>query len=91
MSALHNGKLNSMRGKYIRRQDDGNGTMWHYTVAIKLTNHVQLNFVGGTFEIKVIRPLIYVRERQLREFAETAKLPVITDNCPACFAQPTER
>ncbi len=42
-------------------------------------------------DLRVIRPLVYVRERQTRDFAAAADLPVIPDNCPACFAQPTQR
>ncbi|CAF0976101.1 unnamed protein product [Brachionus calyciflorus] len=32
-----------------------------------------------------------VREKELRSFAEGNKLPVITENCPACFEAPKER
>ena len=42
-------------------------------------------------DLRVIRPFVYVRERQLRDFAHAAALPVIQDNCPACFRKPTER
>ncbi|WP_230973776.1 ATP-binding protein [Thermithiobacillus tepidarius DSM 3134] len=42
-------------------------------------------------DLRVIRPFVYVRERQTRAFAEAAGLPVISENCPACFAAPTER
>ncbi len=42
-------------------------------------------------DLQVIRPLVYVRERQLAKFAEAAGLPVIADNCPACFSKPTQR
>lgn len=42
-------------------------------------------------DLRVIRPLVYVRERQLRDFAATAALPVVADNCPACFKTPTQR
>jgi tRNA(Ile)-lysidine synthase TilS/MesJ len=42
-------------------------------------------------DLQLIRPLVYVRERQLARFAEQAKLPVIVDNCPACFRMPTQR
>ena len=36
-------------------------------------------------DIRIIRPFVYVREKQLREFAKTVKLPIIDENCPACF------
>ncbi|XP_018016321.1 tRNA-cytidine(32) 2-sulfurtransferase [Hyalella azteca] len=42
-------------------------------------------------DLRVIRPLVFVREKHLREFAETRGLPVIPENCPACFAVPKER
>ncbi len=42
-------------------------------------------------DIRIIRPMIYVRERQTRAFAEEVQLPVIPDSCPACFGMPTER
>jgi tRNA(Ile)-lysidine synthase TilS/MesJ len=36
----------------------------------------------------VIRPFVYVREKSLRQFAESRELPVIPENCPACFEAP---
>lgn len=42
-------------------------------------------------DLRLIRPLIYVRERQTRAYIERAGLPAITDNCPACFQIPTQR
>lgn len=42
-------------------------------------------------DLRVIRPLVYVRERQTRDYAERAGLPVIRDSCPACFSMPTQR
>ena len=42
-------------------------------------------------DLRIIRPLVYTRERQTREFARAAGLPVIGDNCPACFRMPTQR
>lgn len=42
-------------------------------------------------DVRVIRPLVYVRERQTAEFAQEAGLPVIPDSCPACFEMPTQR
>lgn len=54
MSALHEGKLNTMKAHYINNEGD----------------------------LRVIRPLILVRERQLTDFAQRAGFPLITDNCP---------
>ena len=42
-------------------------------------------------DLRVIRPLVYVRERQTASFARESALPVIPENCPACFAKPTQR
>jgi tRNA(Ile)-lysidine synthase TilS/MesJ len=42
-------------------------------------------------DIRVIRPLVYVRETQTAAFAASADLPVIPDSCPACFSAPTQR
>ncbi len=39
----------------------------------------------------MIRPLCFVRERLLRDFASSRRLPVIAENCPACFSAPKER
>ncbi|XP_026683300.1 feline leukemia virus subgroup C receptor-related protein 2-like [Diaphorina citri] len=39
-------------------------------------------------DLRVIRPFINVREKALRQFAESKKLPVIPENCPACFEAP---
>jgi tRNA 2-thiocytidine biosynthesis protein TtcA len=47
--------------------------------------------VNDKGDLRIIRPLVFVRERVTRAFAEQAKLPIITENCPACFAAPTER
>lgn len=42
-------------------------------------------------DLRVMRPLVYVRERQTRAFANAMGLPLIGDNCPACFRMPTQR
>jgi tRNA 2-thiocytidine biosynthesis protein TtcA len=42
-------------------------------------------------DLRVIRPMVYVRERQTRAYAHEVGLPVIGDNCPACFRMPTQR
>jgi tRNA(Ile)-lysidine synthase TilS/MesJ len=42
-------------------------------------------------DIRIIRPLVYVRETQTAAFAHAANLPVIPDSCPACFSAPTQR
>lgn len=42
-------------------------------------------------DLRVIRPLAYVRERQTAAFAAAQGLPVIPETCPACFDKPTQR
>lgn len=42
-------------------------------------------------DLRVIRPLTMVRERQTADFAVAAALPVIVENCPMCFDMPTQR
>ncbi|MEY3219057.1 MAG: hypothetical protein RIT27_414 [Pseudomonadota bacterium] len=42
-------------------------------------------------DLRVIRPFVYVRERQTLDFAKNAQLPLIQDSCPACFKMPSER
>lgn len=39
-------------------------------------------------EVNIIRPLVYVRESETRDFSLRSRLPVINENCPACFEQP---
>lgn len=52
---------------------------------------MRANYINDAGDIRVIRPLVYVRERQTRSFAQQANLPLILDNCPACFTAPTQR
>lgn len=52
---------------------------------------MQAHYVNDEGDVRVIRPFIYVRERQTAAFAKDAGLPVIPENCPACFAMPMQR
>jgi tRNA 2-thiocytidine biosynthesis protein TtcA len=52
---------------------------------------MKAHYVNDDGDLRIIRPLVYVRERQTRDFAHNNHLPVIADSCPACFAKPTER
>ena len=54
-------------------------------------NTMKAHYLNDAGDIRIIRPLVRVRERQLAEFARNGQLPVIHDNCPACFAKPTQR
>ena len=42
-------------------------------------------------DLRVIRPLVYVREKEAERFAEESHLPIVAENCPACFEAPKER
>lgn len=52
---------------------------------------MKAHYLNNEKDIRIIRPLARVRERQTSEFALTAKLPVIPDNCPACYSKPQDR
>merc|ERR1712151_675281 len=52
---------------------------------------MKANYYVGEQDIRVCRPLVHVREKTMAQFAKDNRLPVITDNCPACFAVPKER
>lgn len=52
---------------------------------------MKANYTNKDGDIRIIRPLVYVRERQTRDFAQQASLPVVPDSCPACFGMPTQR
>ncbi len=52
---------------------------------------MKANYTVREGDLRVIRPLLYARERQTADFAREAGLPVIAENCPACFQMPTQR
>jgi tRNA(Ile)-lysidine synthase TilS/MesJ len=52
---------------------------------------MKAHYRNDTGDLRIIRPLVYARERQTAAFAEAAGLPVVPDSCPACFGMPTER
>lgn len=45
----------------------------------------------GKGDVRVVRPLAFVRESATKAFAYDAGLPIISENCPACFEAPKER
>jgi len=49
------------------------------------------NYQINADDLYVIRTLVYCRESLMTEFAVAAGLPVINENCPACFEEPKER
>jgi len=52
---------------------------------------MKANYLNDKGDIRIIRPLIYCREKLFKDFALKANLPVIQENCPACFQNPKER
>jgi len=52
---------------------------------------MKANYTNQDGDVRIIRPMVYVRERQTADFAKNAEFPVIPDSCPACFSMPTER
>ena len=52
---------------------------------------MKASYTNAEGDLRIIRPLVYAREKNLRKFAETSKLPIIAENCPACFEAPKER
>lgn len=52
---------------------------------------MKANYQINAGDISVIRPLVYCRESLMTDFAKASNLPVINENCPACFEEPKER
>ncbi len=52
---------------------------------------MKANYTNKEGDVRVIRPLVYARERQTHDFSVDAGFPIIFDNCPACFEKPTQR
>jgi len=52
---------------------------------------MKANYRINAGDVSVIRPLVYCRESLMTEFAKAQNLPVINENCPACFEEPKER
>lgn len=52
---------------------------------------MQAHYLNDAGDLRVIRPFVTVRERQTRDFAAAHGLPVIFENCPACFSKPQQR
>jgi hypothetical protein len=66
----------------------------YYTKRFKSNGGNEKSKDGNSYysgHIRVIRPFVYVREHECREFARNIHLPVINENCPACFEAPKER
>jgi tRNA(Ile)-lysidine synthase TilS/MesJ len=56
-----------------------------------LLRTMKANYPIEAGDLSVIRPLVYCRESLMTDFAKKTNLPVINENCPACFEEPKER
>jgi len=52
---------------------------------------MKAHYTNDEGDLRVIRPLVYAREKMLADFSRENELPVIAENCPACFSRPTQR
>ena len=52
---------------------------------------MKANYTIDAGDLRVIRPLVTCREALFKEFSDKNGLPIIPDNCPACFSAPKER
>lgn len=52
---------------------------------------MKANYVINEGDLSVIRPMVYCRESLMADFSKSSGLPVINENCPACFEEPKER
>lgn len=52
---------------------------------------MKANYTIEAGDVRVIRPFIYLRESSTRDFSQSVQLPIINENCPACFEEPKER
>ena len=52
---------------------------------------MKANYKINAGDLSVIRPFAYCRESLMTQFAKSANLPIINENCPACFEEPKER
>ena len=52
---------------------------------------MKAHYTNDKGDLRVIHPFVYVREKMLASFAQENELPVIAENCPACFSKPTQR
>ena len=56
-----------------------------------LLRTMKANYIIDKGDLRVIRPLVYCREKLFKDFSIESNLPVIQENCPACFQSPKER
>lgn len=75
MGAFMNGELRAMRACYETTAGGSSGGSEGAPVS----------------PLRVVRPMVYLREHDTRACAQSMGLPVINENCPACFEAPKER
>jgi tRNA 2-thiocytidine biosynthesis protein TtcA len=56
-----------------------------------LLRTMKAHYAAADHDLRIIRPLVYVRESLTRQFSSVFELPIINENCPACFEAPKER
>jgi len=79
MFAFHNGKLDTIRASVPVRYECSDQC---WTALTRL-------FRDGS--LRIVRPFVNIREKHTKLYARLHNLPVITENCPACFEEPKER
>lgn len=52
---------------------------------------MKAHYLNNDGDVRIIRPLVYCRERQTADFALKSGFPIVPDSCPACFSGPTRR
>lgn len=94
MSVFNNGLMRTIKAHYIIEYS----TVHRHVVVVVLVLFFNVHYFvysllnqNSEGDLRVIRPFVYIREKVFQDFAERNKLPVITENCPACFAIPKER
>ena len=63
-------------------------TLQKFPISLSLSLSLSLSRSLREGDLRVVRPFVYVREKDLRHFADSCPLPVIAENCPACFEAP---
>ena len=48
-------------------------------------------YTNDAGDVRIIRPLVFARERLTRAYAAARALPIIAENCPACYTPAEER